>query len=54
MIGEGISSLSEHPDNVAPALLGGLIMVKSVEEENIISLLYLMIYFVLLLTLKLK
>tara|TARA_B100000579_G_scaffold178675_1_gene145634 strand:- start:515 stop:1444 length:930 start_codon:yes stop_codon:yes gene_type:complete len=38
MIGEGISSLSEHPDNVAPALLGGLIMVKSVEEENIISL----------------
>ena len=38
MIGEGISSLTEHPDNVAPALLGGLVMVKSTEEENIISL----------------
>ena len=38
MMGEGISSSSEHPDNVAPALLGGLVMVKSTEEENIISL----------------
>ena len=38
MAGEGISSLTEHPDNVAPALLGGLVMVKSIEEENIISL----------------
>ena len=38
MMGEGISSSSEHPDNVAPALLGGLVMVKSTEEKNIISL----------------
>ena len=38
MRGEVISSLTEHPDNVAPALLGGLVMVKSMEEENIISL----------------
>ena len=35
MAGEGISSLTEHPDNVAPALLGGLVMVKSIKEENI-------------------
>ena len=38
MSGEVASSLTEHPDNVAPALLGGLVMVKSIDEENIISL----------------
>ncbi len=38
MRGEAASSLTEHPDNVAPALLGGLVMVKSIHEENIISL----------------
>lgn len=38
MSGEAASSLIEHPDNVAPALLGGLVMVKSIHEENIISL----------------
>ena len=38
MKGEVISSISEHADNVAPALLGGLIMVKSIYPLEIINL----------------
>jgi len=38
MGGEVISSVSEHADNVAPALLGGLVMVKSINPQQIINL----------------
>ena len=38
MKGEVASSISEHADNVAPAMMGGLVMVKSVSPLNIIKL----------------
>ena len=38
MGGEVISSISEHADNVAPALMGGLVMVKSINPQQIINL----------------
>tara|TARA_B100000989_G_scaffold298981_1_gene291612 strand:+ start:3051 stop:3977 length:927 start_codon:yes stop_codon:yes gene_type:complete len=38
MKGEVASSISEHADNVAPALLGGLVMVKSISPLEILKL----------------
>ena len=38
MKGEVASSITEHADNVAPALMGGLVMVKSISPLKIIKL----------------
>ena len=38
MKGEVASSITEHADNVAPALMGGLVMVKSISPLEIIKL----------------
>ena len=38
MKGELASSITEHADNVAPALMGGLVMVKSISPLEILKL----------------
>ena len=38
MKGEVVSSISEHADNVAPAILGGLVMVKSISPLRVFNL----------------
>ena len=38
MKGEVVSSITEHADNVAPALMGGLVMVKSISPLEILKL----------------
>tara|TARA_B100001175_G_scaffold311593_1_gene316238 strand:- start:1128 stop:2051 length:924 start_codon:yes stop_codon:yes gene_type:complete len=38
MKGELISSVSEHADNIAPALLGGFVLVKSISPLEIIKI----------------
>ena len=38
MKGEVASSITEHADNVAPALMGGLVMVKSISPLEILKL----------------
>ena len=45
MKGEVASSITEHADNVAPALMGGLVMVKSVSPLEILMFILFTTYF---------
>ena len=38
MRGEVVSSISEHADNVSPAILGGIVMIKSLSPLEVIKL----------------
>tara|TARA_S200000501_G_scaffold374462_1_gene424071 strand:- start:11984 stop:12910 length:927 start_codon:yes stop_codon:yes gene_type:complete len=38
MRGEIVSSISEHADNVSPAILGGIVMIKSLSPLEVIKL----------------
>jgi homoserine kinase len=38
LVGEAVASGSVHADNVAPCLLGGLVLVKSAQPPDIVSL----------------